>query len=200
MEFGQDINMSNNKIVGLGQGTQAGDSVEFSQLYSVSSRIEYAITANSTFSIPNVLNVYTEASRITFPGNNPYIVNGKNRTLKYLMNLSASNSGPSTTINFQVQIGLSTLTLGSISIPGGVITNHSFLIEINQSFRNVNDQNYSIETKYFNNSILVNDLRKSVSIGSWDKTINNDIALLVRATTGGRTYNFQMQQLTSELK
>jgi len=216
MEFGEDINIAGNKIINLPKGTKDGDSIEFSQLYSVASRLENTITANSTFSIPDVLNVYYKASLLNFEANNPYFINGKIRNIKYLLNLSADeiseddikkaleitneeliNNSGSATINFKITCGTHVEKLSPILISSGDITDNSFLIELSQTPRNVSDQNLSFKIDYYTSegTNSFSNLRKSVSIKSWDKTISNNIILEVQATKGERKYNFELQQL-----
>lgn len=141
-----------------------------------------------------MLPVYT----INYPVN-PYVVNGRSRKLRYILNYSKVSGAASA--DFQIVAGGITLTFPTDTLGSGVRTNDTYVIEVFMNFRTGN-QAHLAATLYRSDgqgALLESSLIKTTALGTWNKTIANTISLNWQVLTGTNGHTLTLQQVTSEL-
>ncbi len=130
---------------------------------------------------------------------NPLVIDGKSRYLKYIANYSKVVGNTST--SWQLVIGGITLTFPATSIGNSAITNQTYLIEVYINFRSGNQAHAMAFLRRLGatGNPVDNLVQKTTALGTWNKTIANNIALNWQIVTGVSRHTLTLQQVTSEL-
>ncbi len=141
-----------------------------------------------------MLPIYT----INYPVN-PLVIDGKSRYLRYVANYSKTTGNSSTV--FQVIIGGNIILFPATSVGNGAITNQTYLIEVYINFRAANQMHAMVFLRRLGptGNPVDNLVQKTIALGTWDKTIVNNIGLEYKVVTGTATHTVTLQQVMSQL-
>ena len=130
---------------------------------------------------------------------NAGIVDGRSRKLKYIFNYSKTSG--ITTTQFEVIVGGITLVFPTDSIGNGARNNDTYVLDIYINFRASNQAHVMAYLTRHDGSGNLNEeyTVKTIVLGTWDKTISNNIFLQYEILTGTATHTLTLQQVTSEL-
>jgi len=130
---------------------------------------------------------------------NAGIVDGRSRKLKYIFNYSKTSGN--TTTQFEVIVGGITLVFPAASIGNGARNNDTYVLDIYINFRASNQAHVMAYLTRHDGSGNLNEeyTVKTTVLGTWDKTISNNIFLQYEILTGTATHTLTLQQVTSEL-
>lgn len=130
---------------------------------------------------------------------NAGIVDGRSRKLKYIFNYSKTSGN--TTTQFEVIVGGITLVFPTDSIGNGARNNDTYVLDIYINFRASNQAHVMAYLTRHDGSGNLNEeyTVKTTVLGTWDKTISNNIFLQYEILTGTATHTLTLQQVTSEL-
>lgn len=141
-----------------------------------------------------MLPIYT----INYPVN-PLVIDGKSRYLRYVANYSKTIGNSSTV--FQIIIGGIILLFPATSMGNAVITDQTYLIEVYLNFRAANQIHAMAFLRRLGptGNPVDNLVQKTVALGTWNKTIPNNIGLEYQVVTGTATHTVTLQQVMSQL-
>lgn len=141
-----------------------------------------------------MLPIYT----INYPIN-PLVIDGKSRYLRYVANYSKTTGNTSTA--FQIVIGGIILLFPATSMGNTAITNQTYLIEVYLNFRSANQIHAMAFLRRLGptGNPIDNLVQKTVALGTWNKTIANNISLEYQVVTGTATHTVTLQQVMSQL-
>lgn len=144
----------------------------------------------------NTVGGFVDIHTISYPVD-ANVVDGMSRRLHIIANYS--KSGGNSTIGFRLVIGGVTLTFSTKSMGGVAITNDTYIFHIDLNFRSANGLYATAYYTRYHPNAQENEVIKTTAVGTWDKTISNNISLQWQTISGTATHTFIIQQLTSEL-
>ena len=127
------------------------------------------------------------------------VVDGRSRRIYYVINYSKTAGISSTAV--RVVAGGITIAIPTSAIGNAARTNDTYLVEVLINFRTANSAHVSVTIiRYDSVGALVQQVnKKTIAVGTWVKTISNNVSLDWQIVSGAVTHTARVQQVTSEL-
>lgn len=165
---------------------QITENVEISEVLLTS---DITISRSAVGTVTLVSNSYAKS---------PNVFDGRSRKLRYQVDYSKGNGASSTA--WQFNIGPNNIIFATNAMGNPIISNDTYIFELNINFRSLNKCNIIAQYTRYNAKSIVNTETKKLNNVTWDKTISNNIDLLFRIVTSAPAIStIILQQQTSEL-